>query len=98
MDYADEEELALAGIQALEDFIRECGLPGTLRELGVDESTDLREIADSCYTAGAPSGKSGRMKYMRFIRNVSRKRERREESDSLGESLFLYKENSANSR
>ena len=23
-----------------------------LRELGVDESTDLREIADSCYTAG----------------------------------------------
>ena len=51
-DYADEEELALAGIQALEDFIRECGLPGTLRELGVDESTDLREIADSCYTAG----------------------------------------------
>ena len=51
-DYTDEEELALAGIQALEDFIRECGLPGTLRELGVDESTDLREIADSCYTAG----------------------------------------------
>ena len=51
-DYADEEELALAGIQALEDFIRECGLPGTLRELGVDKNTDLREIADSCYTAG----------------------------------------------
>ena len=50
--HADEEELALAGIQALEDFIRECGLPGTLRELGVDENTDLREIADSCYTAG----------------------------------------------
>ena len=66
-DYADEEELALAGIQALENFIRECGLPG-MRELGVDESTDLREIADSCYTAGGASGKSGRMKYMRSIK------------------------------
>lgn len=43
-----EEELALLGVEALADFIREIGLPATLRELGVDEQTDLKEIADSC--------------------------------------------------
>jgi alcohol dehydrogenase YqhD (iron-dependent ADH family) len=43
-----DEEIACAGIDALKDFIREMGLPATLGELGVDESTDLKAIADSC--------------------------------------------------
>lgn len=43
-----EEELARAGVEALADFIQEIGLPTTLRELGVNESTDLKAIADSC--------------------------------------------------
>lgn len=43
-----DEELALAGVEALSDFIKEIGLPTTLRELGVTEETLLREIADSC--------------------------------------------------
>lgn len=43
-----DEEIALAGIEALERFILEIGLPTTLRELGVDEKTDLKSIADSC--------------------------------------------------
>ena len=42
-----DEELALAGIEALADFIKEIGLPTTLKELGVDK-TQLKEIADSC--------------------------------------------------
>ncbi len=42
-----EEETACAGIDGLADFIREIGLPADLRELGVDENTDLRAIADS---------------------------------------------------
>ena len=42
-----DEEMALAGIDALEDFIRELGLPTTLKELGV-EREQLREIACSC--------------------------------------------------
>ena len=46
-----DEELALAGVEALADFIREVGLPTTLRELGVDENTDLKEIAASCNLA-----------------------------------------------
>lgn len=43
-----ETELAYAGVEALADFIREIGLPTTLRELGVTEETDLKRIADSC--------------------------------------------------
>ena len=46
-DGKTDEELALAGIQALADFIKEIGLPATLRELGVDKA-QLKEIADSC--------------------------------------------------
>lgn len=45
------EELACAGVEALVEFIREIGLPTTLRELGVDDSTDLKAIADSCNLA-----------------------------------------------
>lgn len=47
-DGKTDEEIALAGIDALENFIVEIGLPRTLRELGVDESIDLKAIADSC--------------------------------------------------
>ncbi|HBI59759.1 MAG TPA: NADH-dependent alcohol dehydrogenase, partial [Lachnospiraceae bacterium] len=46
-----EEGLARAGVEALEDFIKEIGLPTTLRELGVDESLDLKTVADSCNLA-----------------------------------------------
>lgn len=42
-----DETLALAGIDALEDFIKEIGLPTTLKELGADASQH-KEIADSC--------------------------------------------------
>ena len=48
------EELARAGVEALADFIKEIGLPTTLRELGVKESTDLKAIADS--SSLAPGG------------------------------------------
>lgn len=41
------EQLALLGIEALTGFIRELGLPATLRELGADRD-QLKEIADSC--------------------------------------------------
>lgn len=43
-----DEAIALAGVEALADFIKEIGLPTTLPELGVDNTTDLKEIADSC--------------------------------------------------
>ena len=43
-----DEQIASAGIDALADFIREIGLPTTLKELGVDDRAQLKEIADSC--------------------------------------------------
>ena len=46
-----DEEVAAAGVEALADFIKEIGLPTTLRELGVDESVDLGAVAASCNKA-----------------------------------------------
>lgn len=43
-----DEEVAEAGINALKDFIKEIGLPTSLREFGISEKTDLKRIADSC--------------------------------------------------
>lgn len=43
-----EEELAAAGVDALEDFIREIGLPTTLTELGITDKQTLKEIAYTC--------------------------------------------------
>ena len=44
-----DAELAEAGIDALEAFIKEAGLPTTLRELGIEDKKELKEIADSCH-------------------------------------------------
>ena len=42
-----DEETALAGVNALADFIREIGLPTSFAELGIPSDTDFRAIADS---------------------------------------------------
>ena len=47
-DGRSDEALALAGVEALASFIKEIGLPTTLRELGMTDQTVLKEIADSC--------------------------------------------------
>ena len=43
-----DEQMALAGIESLAEFIREIGLPTTLKELGVTDRAMLKPIADSC--------------------------------------------------
>lgn len=43
-----QEELARAGIDALEALIRDMGLPTTLRQLGIKDQKQLKSIADSC--------------------------------------------------
>ena len=48
-DYETEEALAAAGIEALADFIKEVGMPTTLREIGYTENDDLKTIAESCF-------------------------------------------------
>ncbi len=49
--YENDDAIALAGIDALERFIREAGLPTNLREIGFgeEEKMILAEIADSCF-------------------------------------------------
>lgn len=46
--YKTTLDLAIAGVEALEDFIKEIGLPTTLQELGITSNIDLEEIARSC--------------------------------------------------
>lgn len=50
-DYKSDVELALAGVEALADFIKEVGLPTTLRDIGFgeEEKKMLPEIAKSCF-------------------------------------------------
>ena len=45
------EELAKAGVEALASFIKELGLPSTLRELGLADEKILKEITGSCSLA-----------------------------------------------
>ena len=44
-----DEEVAMAGVEALADFIKEIGLPTTLWELGVKDKKQAEEIADTCF-------------------------------------------------
>ena len=43
-----DEEIALAGIDALADYIKSSGMCSTLRELGIPDDSLLGEIASSC--------------------------------------------------
>lgn len=52
-DKATDEETALAGIDALADFIKEIGLPASFTEMGIGENVDFKAVAESTnITAG----------------------------------------------
>lgn len=52
-DKEDNEATALAGIEALSDFIKEMGLPTSFTQMGISADTDFRAVADSTnITAG----------------------------------------------
>lgn len=52
-DGKTEKELALAGIEALAEFIKEMGLPTSFREMGITDDSCFRAVADSTnLTAG----------------------------------------------
>ena len=53
-----DEETALAGIEAMENFYRRIGMPTNMRELGIEPTdAEIREMAESC--ARACGGKKG---------------------------------------
>lgn len=43
-----DEEIALAGVEALTGFIKELGLPSTFTEMGITDRELLRKAAYSC--------------------------------------------------
>ncbi len=48
-DYGSDEEIALSGIEAMEDFYRSINMPTNLRELGIDPTDeDLKLMAHKC--------------------------------------------------
>lgn len=52
-DKGSKEKAALAGVEALADFIKEIGLPTSFTEMGIRADTNFRAIADSTnITAG----------------------------------------------
>ena len=60
---ASEEETALGGIAALEDFFRAIQMPVTLRELGV-EPTEEQILAMAASFAKSAGGKKGTAKVL----------------------------------
>ena len=66
-----DEEIARTGIDALENFIREIGLPATLQEVGVDENTDLKQIADSCMVVTGSYKKMTREEILEIFKECS---------------------------
>ena len=59
----DAEETALRGIEAMEAFYREIGMPTNLHELGIDPTGEqLRELAEKCSIASG--GKKGSAKVL----------------------------------
>ncbi|MBQ4642855.1 MAG: iron-containing alcohol dehydrogenase [Oscillospiraceae bacterium] len=53
-----DEETALRGIEAMEDFYRKIGMPTNMRELGIEPTDEeIEKMAESCIRAcGKPSG------------------------------------------
>ena len=48
----NDEQTALAGVEALAAFIKEIGLPTTFAEMGISADTDLRAVADTTVLTG----------------------------------------------
>ena len=62
-----DEEIALAGIDALADFIKKIGLPTTLRELGLHDKNILPEIAASCNASPGSYGNMNKEKILDIL-------------------------------
>ena len=58
-----DEETALKGIAAMEDFYRSIGMPTNMRELGIEPTDEqILEMAESC--AQATGGRKGSAKVL----------------------------------
>lgn len=62
-----DEEIAFAGIDALAEFIKEIGLPTTLRELGMTDKSILPAIAASCNASSGSYGDMNKEKILEIL-------------------------------
>lgn len=68
-----ENEAARAGVQALENFIRELGLPTTFEELGIQTDDELlKTIADHCLPNGGCRVQFTRDDFLEILRECAR--------------------------
>ena len=71
---ASDEQIALLGIDALEDFFRQIGMPVTLHELGVDPTDEqILEMASACARSHGGSKGSARRLYEEDFAEIYRR-------------------------
>jgi len=64
----EPETVALEGIQALADFIKEIGLPTTFTEMGITDETILKAVADTCNISAGCCKKLDREEILEILR------------------------------
>ena len=70
----DDEDCALRGIAALEDFFRSIGMPVNLRELGVEPSEEqIMAMAQSCARANGGRKGSAKVLYLEDMAEIYRR-------------------------
>ena len=62
-----QEELAEAGIEALEEFIQEIGLPSAFTEMGITDRSVLKKTADTCNITAGCCKKLDREEILRIL-------------------------------
>lgn len=68
-----DEEIALKGIEAMEQFYHSIGMPTNMRELGITPTDEqIRKMADSCVKACGGSKGSAKVLYQKDIEEIYR--------------------------
>lgn len=68
-----DEEIALKGIEAMEQFYHSIGMPTNMRELGITPTDEqIRKMADSCVKACGGSKGSAKVLYKKDIEEIYR--------------------------
>lgn len=66
----NEEEIAMAGVDEMEAFIKEIGLPSTFSEIGITDESILRLVADTCNLSPGCSKKFERDEIFEILKKL----------------------------
>ena len=71
LEEGSEEEIALKGIEAMEDFYRQIGMPTNMKELGIEPTEEqMKAMAHMCSLAAGGCKGSARKLYERDMLNI----------------------------